>query len=86
MVVFGNNGSNFRLTVKFKGVGEFCQMFEPKNCASRQILRMWMPFLHRFITLKELTAEGLTDSSWNTLENIKRHHERDFLHLKHFWT
>ncbi len=45
---------------------------------------MWMQFLHKFVTLKELTAEGLTDSSWNTLENIKRHHERDFLHLEHF--
>ncbi len=30
-----------------------------------------MPFLHKFVTLKELTAEVLTDSSWNTLENIK---------------
>ncbi len=61
--------------------------FEPKNRASRQILRMRMPFLHKFITLKELTAEELTDSSWNMFENIKRLRERDFLHLKHlhFW-
>ncbi len=38
---------------------------------------MWMPFLHKFVNLKELTAEGLTDSSWNTLENIKRPRERE---------
>ncbi len=44
-----------------------------------------MPFLHKCVTLKELTAEGHTDSSWNTLENIKRPRERDILHLKHFW-
>ncbi len=46
--------------------------FEPKNRVSRQILRMWMTFLYKFVTLKELAAEGLTDSPWNTLENIKR--------------
>ncbi len=44
-----------------------------------------MPFLHKFVTLKELTIEELTDSSWNTLENIKRLRERDFLQSKHFW-
>ncbi len=37
-----------------------------------------MPFLHKFVTLKEFPAESLTDSSWNTFENIKRPRKRDF--------
>ncbi len=79
MEIFGENGSNFWFIMKFEGEAKFCQILNPK------IVHMWTPFLHKFVTLKELTAERLIDSSWNMLENIKRPHGRDFLHLKHFW-
>ncbi len=65
MEIFGNNGSNFWLIMKFEGEVKFCQILNPK-IVSPQISQIWMPFLHKFVTLEELTIEGLTDSSWNT--------------------
>ncbi len=84
MKIFGNNGSNFRLIVKFEGELKFYQILNQK-IVSHQISPMWIPFLYKFITLKELTTEGLINTSWNKLENIKRPRESDFPHLKHLW-
>ncbi len=78
MKIFGNNCFNFWPTMKFEGEVKILPNLEPKNCESRQILWIWMPFLHKFVALKELTAGGLTDSSWNTLENIRSPHELTF--------